>query len=203
MAQNLTLLVKDINIRRPYSKSQWKTGPWVYLIPIALFHRHIAAENTINIHSSLYFLLLFDPFPVNYNILIIWVKALCRWQSCSHEQIWAILIYGYTEPTVPAVAGSGPMREFLSICWLELWLSCVQGLTDGPGRSHLLLCHSFGIAFHTFQHFSACPPNFCPLIAERRRGGGQQCAQSLLVSLKWGPAGPRQKCCVPTLTAKC
>lgn len=96
------------------------------------YEAFVSCENT--------FLLLFDLFAIiRMSVLVIWTKEIFRWkQKCSHEQIAAIFICGYI--------------EFLSICWLELWLSSAQGLTDGPQRSHLLLCH-FGIAFHTFQHF--------------------------------------------------
>lgn len=74
--------------------------------------------------------------------------------------------------------------------------------------SHLLLCHSFRIAFQTFQRFWAFTPKlfFFPLIAERRRSfhSGRGCQQSLRVraSFQVDPVGPRQRCCVPALTAK-
>lgn len=97
-----------------------------------------------------------------------------HWPAESHESSWVYFVWD-----------SG---------FVLLWL------TDGPQRSHLLLCH-FGIAFHTFQHFWASTANFCPPSAERRRGGRRWCAQSLLASLKPDPAGPCLRCCVRTMTS--
>lgn len=106
----------------------------------------------------------------------------------------------YAENTVRALASRVPWESsWVYFVWnsgfVLLWL------TDGPQRSHLLLCH-FGIAFHTFQHFWASTANFCPPTAERRHGGRRRCAQSLLASLKPDPAGPCLRCCARTMTAK-